>query len=285
MSNNLEVKSDECLTLAESQQASLKVLIKFDEICKAQGFRYYLIYGTLIGAIRHNGFIPWDDDIDVMMPREDFDKFVKYAMDHSKELYPFKIHTRANTKDYFYGIPRFSDMTYKYISTDNWGKDFDIGVFIDVYPWDNYGTTREDGEKLWNSVFKKNVGYKRYLLGKNKTDNILKAAVRRGMYLWARITKGKDYNKKIDAEIREYILANTSDSDKCFGHLAWAQGIRQFEKSKLMDLKAIPHEFAGHTFDIPAAYDYLLTTSYKDYMQLPPEKDRHPTHDYKIIKR
>lgn len=285
MSNNAEPKSGESLSLAESQQASLKVLIKFDEICKEQGFRYFLIYGTLIGAIRHNGFIPWDDDIDVMMPREDFDKFVKYALDHEKDLYPFRLHTRGNTKNYYYGIPRFSDLTYRYISIDDWDADFDIGVFIDVYPWDNYGNSREDAENIWKDVSGKNNGYKRYLLSKNRKDNFIKSVVRKCASLYYRITKGKGYDKKIDSEIRDYILSHTSESDKYYGHIAWAQGIRQFEKSKLMDLKAVPHEFAGHTFDIPAAYDYLLTTSYKNYMELPPEKDRHPTHDYKIIKR
>ena len=122
------------LSLEECKHVSLQVLIKFDQICKVKGLRYYLMYGTLIGAIRHNGFIPWDDDIDVMMPRQDFDQFIKYCADHSEELWPLKLHTRANTAKYSYGIPRFSDMTYRYNNLDATGEELDIGAFIDVYP-------------------------------------------------------------------------------------------------------------------------------------------------------
>ena len=104
------------LTLQECQQEALKVLIKFDEICKKNNFKYFLIYGTLIGAIRHNGFIPWDDDLDVMMPREDFDKFVRYAKDNAKGLLPFKLCDRSNTENYCYGIPRFSNLEFNMLT-------------------------------------------------------------------------------------------------------------------------------------------------------------------------
>ena len=132
------------LSLAEIQNKSLEVLIKFDELCAQNDFKYWLTYGTLIGAIRHDGFIPWDDDIDVMMPRDDFNRFIKFAIEHEEDLYPFKIHNRANTKNYWYGIPRFSNMKYKYIVEDNYEKPFDIGVFIDIYPLDNYGNTKKE---------------------------------------------------------------------------------------------------------------------------------------------
>ena len=64
------------LTLRQMQEGALNILKKLDGICREQGLRYFLFYGTLIGAIRHKGFIPWDDDLDVAMPRPDFDKLV-----------------------------------------------------------------------------------------------------------------------------------------------------------------------------------------------------------------
>jgi len=79
--------------LKEVQKIALSLLIEFDNICKAQSLRYSLGGGTLLGAVRHNGFIPWDDDIDVMMPRPDYEKFLKYC---TENLLPFDILSYAS---------------------------------------------------------------------------------------------------------------------------------------------------------------------------------------------
>ena len=273
------------LSIEEGQKVALGVLKAFDRICEEERLRYYLMYGTLIGAIRHGGFIPWDDDIDVMMPRKDFDRFVKYATEHEKELFPLKLHTRANTKGFCFAISRFSDMRYRYVNTDAYEKTFDIGAFIDIYPWDNFCNTPEEAEKVWRHCRKMNLTFNRSLIPNNETDSFRTAVIRKVTYHTLRTLKGKDYDQKIDAKVRDYILAHTSDTDRYFGHIVWAGGVCQFDKSKLMDMKAVRHGFAGESFSIPAAYDYLLTTSYGDYMALPPEKDRHPSHDYRIFER
>ncbi|WP_222931036.1 LicD family protein [Treponema phagedenis] len=77
------------LSLREIQKESLKVLKLVDYICRQENLTYCLFYGTLIGAIRHNGFIPWDDDIDIVMPRNDYDKLKRYFIDNKDNLKPF----------------------------------------------------------------------------------------------------------------------------------------------------------------------------------------------------
>ena len=273
------------LTMQESQQIALNVLVQFDRICRQEHLQYYLMYGTLIGAVRHNGFIPWDDDIDVMMPRQDYDRFVKYAEEHQKELYPLKLHTRANTKGFCFAISRFSDMRYRYVNMDSYAKLFDIGAFIDVYPWDNFCNTREEAEKVWMGCRKMNLTYNRYLISENAADNAVAALVRKATRGALHLLKGSHYDQRIDAEVRDYILNHTSDQDLYYGHVVWADGIYHFEKAKLMDMKVITHEFEGYNFNIPAAYDYILRTIYGDYMKLPPEEKQHPTHDYKLYER
>ena len=76
------------LTLRQMQEGALNILKKLDGICREQGLRYFLFYGTLIGAIRHKGFIPWDDDLDVAMPRPDFDRLWNIAAGTGRSFCP-----------------------------------------------------------------------------------------------------------------------------------------------------------------------------------------------------
>lgn len=141
-------KNNKELTLSEIQGEALKVLIKFDSLCKEHNWTYYIAYGTLIGAVRHQGFIPWDDDVDVQMPRKDFTELTEWCVNHEKELYPFKLCSVKTIKNYPYGLSRFANMQYKYETTSKQYLPFDIGIFIDIYPLDNYGNTYEEGLKI-----------------------------------------------------------------------------------------------------------------------------------------
>ena len=118
------------LTLQEIQQASLEILKKIKEICDKEGFKYVLSWGTLIGAVRHKGFIPWDDDIDIMMPRPDHDKLMQYMEEHKEELKPLEVFNNDTCANYPYMLTRISDSRY-ILDVDN-EDDFGIGVFIDI---------------------------------------------------------------------------------------------------------------------------------------------------------
>lgn len=273
------------LSLKEIQKASLQVLIKFDLICTNLGLSYFLMYGSLLGAIRSNDFIPWDDDVDVMMPRKDFDRFVEYAIANEENLYPFKLHTRENTKNYFYGIPRFSDMRYKYNNIDKSDLDLDIGVFIDVYPWDNFGESDKKSDKIWNKCKRINAEYSHYVIPRVSDDKIIKKAIRLLYYYFLRFIKGKAYNRKVDNRIKRIVFSQTSDSDRYIGLVVWGDRILRFEKKELLDMKTELHYFAGYSFKIPSAYDYILRTHYGDYLKLPPLEKRKPSHDYYIFRR
>ena len=137
------------LTAREVQLGELEVLKKLDEICSQLNLRYFLTYGTLLGAVRHQGFIPWDDDVDVMMPRPDYEKLIEYLQFNEKELSPFKLmHYRTN-KEYIYPISRFVDTRYwiDYEGTTDYG----LGLFVDIYPLDGCGNTAQHAEKVMKS--------------------------------------------------------------------------------------------------------------------------------------
>lgn len=128
------------LSSEEIKQIELNLLLKLDEICKKYKLRYYLCGGTLLGAVRHKGFIPWDDDIDVLMPREDFEKLLRLE----------KAETRYGGKDCFLKSGNSIYPFIKLINTNTvlkekyLSEEFTTGIWIDIFPLDGM----PDDEKL-----------------------------------------------------------------------------------------------------------------------------------------
>ena len=97
------------LTAAELKTVELDILKYLRDLCERMNLKYYLMGGTLLGAVRHQGFIPWDDDIDVMMPRKDYDQLIAYFRDHPKGRY--QLADYALQKDYSFPIGKLMDTT------------------------------------------------------------------------------------------------------------------------------------------------------------------------------
>lgn len=135
------------MTLDEVQNEELELLCQFHNFCSMNGLRYSLAYGTLLGAIRHKGFIPWDDDIDVLMPREDYERFLASPL-VSKSAFTIVPGT---------GEPWLFAKVCS--SRTSWNESYTrhsdrLGVFIDVFPWDAVGS-RDDARKVFDSVQKR----------------------------------------------------------------------------------------------------------------------------------
>ena len=88
------------MSIEEIHEVTLAILKKIDAIAEEIGIRYFMAYGSLIGVVRHRGFIPWDDDLDMMMIREDYEKFLAYFEEHEQELVPYKIFNNRNNAGY-----------------------------------------------------------------------------------------------------------------------------------------------------------------------------------------
>lgn len=263
------------LNLKEIQQACLETFFKLDEICRKLNIHYYMAFGTLIGTIRHKGFIPWDDDIDVMMLRKDYEILKNYMESNSEDLKPFKLCTRKNTKNYSPSIPRFVDTSYIFESSYSYEKKFDLGSFVDIYILDYCGDSFEHGKEFGKFIRKWDKRYMIYLNADNGKRN-LKFFVRCLLHAYLRLKWGKDYN--FDLELQKYNSKLHNENDKFVGVLYDCDPMpkKLFENPPEAD-------FEGHKVFIPNNYDEVLNLTHKNYMQLPPEEERIPHHNYKIF--
>lgn len=188
----------EKLQIKDCQNIELGILIKVDELCKKLGLRYYLIYGTLLGAVRHQGFIPWDDDLDIMMPRPDYKVLIDYFEAHKRDLFPFKAIYAWHDYKYSYGMTRITNMNYKLKYTQ--GCPFsteDMGLFIDVYPYDGLGNDIKTAQAISKNSLKAErwIGrsYNSYY---TTTESTLKKMVQPFIYKYAHFIGEDHYQKK-----------------------------------------------------------------------------------------
>lgn len=269
------------LTLKETQMASLEILKKIKEICDLLDLTYVLAWGTLIGAVRHHGFIPWDDDIDIMMPRPDHDKLVEYMIAHKEEVAPFEVFTQDTNPQYPYLLTRISDSRY-IVHTDN-EKDCGLGVFVDIYVEDGAGNSKKEALHILN----KTHGMvsllflstrRRYVFG--LTKGWMKRIVKIPAFIYAHLMGKKFFVKRI----MKYVDVSNYDDCSWVANIVWAT-IPEKEVYPKEIFNTIDGSFEGIIFKIPKDYDLILRQAYGDYMQLPPEKERIAHHFYKTYKK
>lgn len=223
----------------------LKILDEIDRICKKHNITYFLFWGTLIGAIRHKGFIPWDDDIDLGMPIEDYKKFIKAAKKELSE--EFFLQTNKTDKHHAVSFTKVRLNNTVFYSEEEKGSEKHKGIFVDIIPLYRY---REDSERS-----KKKVYFVESL------DNAI--MVKR--------TK-VDYGSRTLSKLPDGVLCNLRDM------LADSEGdmFRSWNKTFAEKdfFPTVEVEFCAKKYPAPKNYDKVLRQIYGDYMQLPPEEKR-----------
>lgn len=245
------------------QLTQLEILVEFDRVCRKNNIKYCLGCGTLLGAIRHNGFIPWDDDIDVWMLRKEYERFCSICKKELDQKYFFQ---NWDTDPYFnsaYGKIRKNGTSFKRVGQEK--IKYHDGIYIDVLPLDNmpddYWQRCIMGVKAW--VYRK-VTYAR--AGAVCEEKFSKRLIFRFLSLvpinWAK--------KKFYALITKYDDKETLYC-KCLGDIHFTA----YWKDDFREL--IEWDFEGHSFFVPARYDSVLKNDIGiDYMKCPPDNERVP---------
>ncbi len=256
--------------LEELKCVELELLKAFIKVCDELKLNYYVIDGTLLGAVRHKGFIPWDDDIDVGMPREDYEIFLKKGQELLPEYYFLQnIYT---DREYLMSFSKIRDSRTTFIETSVKDRRINHGVFIDIFPLDF--STNEAKLKASFRYLKRTldfrIGAEFYVSDRSWKVKLV------GLFLKMRypsIQKALLKREKLFCSMNQgAFLANHSS--------AW--GIKEIVPVEWYG-EGADLEFEGIAVKGPVEYDKVLTQIYGDYMQLPPEEKRIAHHYTEVI--
>lgn len=261
----------------ELRELELNILDFFVQICEDNGLTYFLSGGTLLGAVRHHGFIPWDDDIDVMMPRRDYEKLIEIFPNHPY----FKFLYHGNTHNYPKPFGTINDSrTCKPELNIRKKCRYILGVNIDVFPIDEIPDGHDEIRHYYLELSK--LAQKMYCITYSYTyKKSYWFTIKK--YLGISIYRALEFFKivSIDRIIQEYaILAQRyagSGSSMCGVTTIDNYGEREANVAK--DYYPITkQQFEKKEYNLPANYDAYLHGLYGDYMTLPPLEERVPHH-------
>lgn len=267
------------LTKYEIKNNLLELLVLFDNICCENHLSYFLGGGTLLGAIRHQGFIPWDDDIDVMMPRPDYEKFKNLFEQGLSKFHNLEIEDPNYTKNHFDPYIKLVNKNFlviqksKLIHQKIYHKD-DF-LFIDIFPLDGV-PKKLINQKLFFLIIKLHkiiistsvmniVNENSFRSYKDTVKSLLKIPIA----LVLKFVPTKLFLMSLDRFIRIYDFKRSAFVAACTGVF----GIKEIVPKEVFN-QSIKMPFEGFEFNVPVGFEYYLRKHYGDYMQLPVESKR-----------
>lgn len=251
----------------EQKLLLLSILLDITSFCEKNNIRYFLAYGTLIGSIRHKGFIPWDDDIDLIMPRKDYETFL-LMYNGTNEHY--EVLTYKRNRDYHIDFAKVHDR--RTILQEEYSVKTNYGLFVDIFPYDGY-----TGKKQYylGIIMARMLHYKTMAWYKN--NSIIKNLIIQMVKCSLSILSFKKLLELMEKNARKASFDASKEVYYVSSYLKFHGPYRKeiFEN-------ALWGEFEGHLFRIPCGYDELLKVQYGDYMQLPPKSERINKHQAKV---
>lgn len=260
------------LSLPELKDIELGILKMFDAFCKENNIKYFLAYGTLLGAVRYKKFIPWDDDVDVLVPREDYERVIKLFQDTDQ----YKLFAFEKNELYLYPFAKLCDMTTKKVEL-GYNNGVELGVDIDIFPLDAFDDELEKAKKEAKQ-------FKKYMqcLGWSKlmspaTNNPVKLLKRCTFMAFHKMVGSKYYIRKM---MEKGSRKNLGGSAYVGGKVWCVYGPKGVIPAEAF-AEAIDIEFEGEMFPAPVGYDTYLTCLYGDYLPEPPKEKQKTHHGFK----
>lgn len=245
----------------------IDLLVKFDEICRKHNLRYSLAGGSLLGAIRHNGFIPWDDDVDVFMPRADYEQLKEYKEEFEE---PYFLQYPGNDNGYYFSYAKLRNSNTTSISWAFRYEDFNQGCFLDIFPLDNYQPIdiETNISRIKNLIAESSALMRRSNTFPDTND-------KEKLAKFPMIRDGNTLFHELDSVLRQY---ESKPSEK---YIVWSfvgYDYRRLTFNKRLFDELTEVDYYGHKVFIPLNYDEVLKISFGDYMTFPPIEQRETRH-------
>ena len=256
------------MTVKDIQKVSLDILKDVHDFCIANDIKYTLQGGTLLGAIRHGGFIPWDDDVDIAMPRPDYERFINSYT----SLKGYKVFSRElppPAPDVYLAYSRVCDMERTFVDYRNleW-TNVKTGVWIDVFPLDGIPDNEEERRNHFDRMYV--LWEKNYNLRLSKRPFYMNKTLKK-KFLWIlnKIKSASISYKILDQHINACRSVKYEETSSYIQAAFMGYGMKEIHRKAVLD-KIVYKRFEGFDLCVMAGYDEALREKYGDYLKLPP---------------
>lgn len=267
-----EIRNDFLITTERKKlwAVILDIFVEFDQVCKKYNLRYFFDGGSLIGAIRHKGFIPWDDDIDVCMPRKDYEVFVSLSNEFKD---PYFLQTPYTDPEYFFGFAKVRNSNTTGLTQMFKYQKYNHGIWLSVFPLDYWDENAEEEYEFIKALNIENSTYMRMTnpnLDEKNRERVKNYSGRNPLDTYEEIQRRA---QQFNDEKPQFMTAAVSSVLSYKKKLWYAEDFAT----------SIKADFEGYEVPIPVGYDRILKTVFGDYMSLPPVEQRGVHHDGTIF--
>ncbi len=245
----------------------LDLLLAIDAVCKKYNLHYFLFWGSLLGAVRHKGFVPWDDDTDILLTREDYEKLLK----HKDEFeYPYFFQTPYTDDGYYYSHAKLRNSNTSAIDYPFLYQGFNMGIFVDILPLDLI-EGNNNGKERFKRIAELNV-LNSTAMRLNNPNLTEKDRKRVEAYPGGNPLERYEEIQKLS----KYNIGLASQRVSVFAATVYGYERDVFLREDFAD--SVYADFLGYRFPIPIGYDRILRTAYGNYMDFPPIETRGQWH-------
>lgn len=265
--------------LKKIQEYEIEILKEIDRICQKYNIKYSIAFGTMLGQVRHNGFIPWDDDVDIFMLRDDYDKFKEICKKELNDKFFYQSHETDKEYYYLYDKIRYNNTIFK----ETFVSQYNIhhGIFLDIFPID----------KVSNHMLPRIFQHCKFQIYRVILDSkYMNINARHGLkkviskiirFLFKFCSLEKLYNKAIKICIKKNNKQSCNkyvrNFNESFSSYKWFYEVSKFQEINRVSFENIKVNCLNDT-------DYFLKKLYRNYMELPPVDKRKTVHDLDDLK-